>query len=137
MNRFWDKVKKAGPDDCWEWQPSLRKDGYGQFHYEGTMRLAHRMSFLFTHGREAEGVVMHLCNNKRCCNPAHLEDGSQQQNILMAFADGLKPLSKKLTEIERDEVRWLRAMGARNGDIAKAYGISKQHASNLVSGRRR
>lgn len=39
MDRFWSKVDVQGPDDCWEWQASLRTDGGGQFAVDGRYKL--------------------------------------------------------------------------------------------------
>lgn len=137
MERFWSKVDKRGPDECWEWQGRLRKDGYANFFFSKRSVLAHRQAFELHNGRPANGVVMHSCNNKRCCNPAHLVEGTQQQNCIDAYRDGLKPKTLKLSGEEVAEIRWLRAIGARNGDVAASYGISKQHVSSITSGHRR
>jgi HNH endonuclease len=72
-------VKSAG---CWEWQGGLGHNGYGQF-YDGkrTVR-AHRYSHEYFKGLIPIGFqIDHLCRNKRCINPDHLEAVTQLVNI--------------------------------------------------------
>src|SRR5215510_2773819 len=53
--RFWPKVNKLGPDECWLWQASLNKGGYGQFQVRENRKLlhdgAHVTSFFLHYGR--------------------------------------------------------------------------------------
>lgn len=76
---FWSKVKKGQPDDCWEWQGSLRSnDGYGDFHKV----LAHRFAYESVIGKIPDGLVIdHLCRNHACCNPSHMEPVTIGENV--------------------------------------------------------
>jgi hypothetical protein len=70
--RFWSKVNRRGPDECWPWIGALR-NGYGCIKHAKAVYSAHRVAFVLTNGEPAEGhVVQHTCDNKYCCNPAHL-----------------------------------------------------------------
>ena len=76
--RFWDRVEKGDPDECWHWRPAPNKRGYGVLTtWSGgkqTSEYAHRISYELSVGTIPEGLTIdHLCMNKRCVNPAHLE----------------------------------------------------------------
>lgn len=80
---FWEKVNCTNsPDECWEWQASTNKDGYGNFNFNGKPERAHRVAYYLTHGTIKEGMrVLHSCDNPRCCNPSHLREGTQAENV--------------------------------------------------------
>lgn len=81
--RFWEKVTRAGPDDCWPWLASLNHHGYGRFKIASyTSRHANRVAWVIAHRVEPapELVIRHSCDNPRCCNPAHLLLGTHADN---------------------------------------------------------
>lgn len=88
--RFWNKVDENGPIPehdaglgcCWEWTASVGNNGYGHFFpAAGTMDLAHRMAYMLVKGDIPEGLqIDHLCRNKRCVNPDHLEPVTPREN---------------------------------------------------------
>jgi hypothetical protein len=64
----------------------------------------HRTSYKAFKGPIPDGkVIMHLCNNKRCINPKHLEVGDTTENIRMAIVDGLHPASFHYQKIYQAE----------------------------------
>ena len=79
--RFWNKVKQVG--DCQIWQAAKLAKGYGYFGLDGRAGgtfLAHRVSYAMAYGVEEVGELDHLCANKSCVNPAHLEVVTRSEN---------------------------------------------------------
>lgn len=81
--RFWDRVEQNGPDECWPFRGGVnRVTGYGSSHLFGQSN-AHRVAYFLTKGPIPEGLTLdHLCRNRQCVNPAHLEAVPHRINIL-------------------------------------------------------
>ena len=78
--RFESKIDKSG--DCWEWLGTIYKTGYGQFKVKKKQYLAHRWSYEHYVGPIPEGLVIdHLCRNRSCVNPDHLEPVTNEENL--------------------------------------------------------
>jgi hypothetical protein len=77
--RFWPKVDRRGPDECWVWLAGRTGSGYGALYAgdgapSGAMRGAHVVSYEIHVGPVPVGhEVDHRCENEACVNPAHLE----------------------------------------------------------------
>lgn len=87
--RLMDSVDLAGDsweDDCWEWQRYI-SNGYGRLGVGTKQYYAHRLSWVWSTGEEIghneDGkrlVIDHLCRNKKCVNPNHLEPVTDREN---------------------------------------------------------
>ena len=63
---------------CWEWSGYLDRDGYGRF----GQKAAHRFAYLLTGNKLVDGMdIDHLCRNRKCVNPKHLEQVTRRENI--------------------------------------------------------
>lgn len=87
LRRFEKYIEIAG--GCWNWTGGLASHGYGQFVYSaiGTrlrqQARAHRVAYRQWKGKIPDGLVVdHLCMNKRCVNPDHLEAVTARENII-------------------------------------------------------
>lgn len=70
--RFWSRVQGGDFTTCWEWQGTLSV-GYGQFHDGGNIK-AHRWAYQALVGEIPHGLQLdHLCRNRACVNPWHLD----------------------------------------------------------------
>jgi len=72
MVRFAEKIEQA--DECWRWTASLDAHGYGQLWDGKKLRKAYRIAYELHIGDIPEGLTLdHLCRNRWCVNPWHLE----------------------------------------------------------------
>ncbi|WP_083195220.1 HNH endonuclease signature motif containing protein [Pararhodobacter sp. CCB-MM2] len=83
--RFWSKVNvpanKMVHRMCWPWTGSTAK-GYGQLWVGKTNVRAHRLAYEIANGPvPVDLMVRHKCDNPLCCNPAHLEVGTHEENM--------------------------------------------------------
>lgn len=87
--RLWARVDRRGPDECWPWVGRKRPDGYGQLQLGARKILAHRAAYELLVGPIPVGLTLdHLCRNRPCVNPAHLEPVSDRENILRGEGTG-------------------------------------------------
>lgn len=137
---FWAKVAVRGLDECWNWLGGKNGSGYGSFY---NWRMAHRVSYEIHFGPIPKGMcVCHSCDNKSCCNPAHLWLGTYGDNSLDAGRKGrisnnhpigiLNPKAK-IDESSVIKIRRLYATGKyRQVDLATQFGITQTEVSKII-----
>lgn len=87
LDRLSDKFLVG--DGCWEWQRGLDGKGYSVFRYEGKNRRGHDVVYEMFRGPVPDGLELdHLCMNKICVRPDHLEPVTHQENMRRAQAVG-------------------------------------------------
>ena len=139
-------------DDCWLWNASKDKDGYGKFEIaiitnKGTKSYrsigAHRISwYLFKSNSFKDLQVLHTCDVRHCVNPNHLWLGNNADNMLDKVnknrqakgsllsksvkansAKGERNCKAKLTVLQVEEIRLLYSQGIKRSVIAKQFSI--------------
>jgi len=88
MSLFWPKVNYCGPmaaphlGQCWAWEGAKNPGGYGQFSRKKDQSLAHRWSYENVFGPIPDDLELdHLCRNRACVRPEHLEPVTRSENI--------------------------------------------------------
>jgi hypothetical protein len=152
--RFWSKVDKRGPDDCWEWTGGKLR-GYGIFSAaHGHSVRANRFAWETSFGPIPKGKrVCHTCDNPPCCNPAHLFCGTQKDNVDDMFRKGrsrtqlycklgktwLRRVSRKFHWLSPAAVSAIVASydgkWGREKQLAKQYGVTHSCISRIIRAR--
>lgn len=122
----WSEVDTGYDTPCWIWKLSRDRDGYGVEWDGRSMRRAHRVAFERDRGTIPAGLTLdHLCRERSCVRPDHLEPVSQAENCRRGSR-------AKLTIEQVDEIR--RARGSQRV-IARRYGISVSQVSRIKRGK--
>jgi len=141
--RFWKKVQKRAPNECW---PVIAKWArYGNMRVPGQNKHVgiHRVAYTLFVGAIPDGmVVMHACDNPKCCNPAHLGVGTNLDNQRDMIAKG-----RKLTGAARgsdsykavlneDKVRYIKAHPElSNSELGVKFGVVSNTINAIRKGK--
>lgn len=141
VERLNARVTKGEPDQCWPWTGAMR-NGYGCIKHDGRVHSTHKVSFVIAKGEVPEGlIVTHSCDNKVCCNPAHLVAATPGANVRemheridVNYAHGSKAYNAVLND---DLVRQIHALKIVHGigerKIARTLGISYQPVKGVIA----
>lgn len=117
-----DELHRVSESGCWEWIGTLSSAGYGRFEKD----FAHRVSYRQHVGPIPVGLQLdHLCRNRKCVNPKHLEPVTGQVNTLrgetLPAINAAKtecihghPFDSANTGIRANGHRWCRACARRH-----------------------
>jgi hypothetical protein len=86
----WKQRYVVEPNGCWRWTACLGSAGYGQISDRGKTHHAHRFGYIHFKGDPGEKHLDHLCRNRWCVNPDHLEPVTLMENLLRGDRTHLK-----------------------------------------------
>lgn len=129
------RLPRGSPDECWPWPFGKTGLGYGQATVDGEILYVHRLMFELDHGHPPAGVVRHSCDNPPCANPAHLLDGTMQQNTHDMLRNMRMP-NCKLDWTKAADIRVKYASGGiSQRGLAAEYGVSQRLILRVLQGK--
>lgn len=150
--RLWSWIDKRSEDECWPWLMRSKIDGYGVLSRGPKLptMLAHRAAWESVNGPIPSGegyhgtVVMHVCDNRQCCNPGHLRLGTQADNVLDMRRKGRnvdlktgcgRDHPRALPLLNDNAIREIRDRSKPRKWLADKYGIKPSNVDNIRGGR--
>ena len=149
--RLWSKVDVKGENECWPWKAMITESGYGRVWINDKGYYAHRVIYELANpgsislsapkDRFGSGFLRHKCDNPPCCNPAHLEIGTQADNMQDKvkrgrsrwFGSSVNSPRAKFTADEVREIRFLYSTKRANQPaLAKLYEVSESTIGFIV-----
>lgn len=143
IGRFWSKVAKRGPSECWEWTASRNAGGYGLFRHAGRTLHSNRVAWVLAGQPDpaatSDGLlVCHSCNNSRCCNPGHLHldthAGNQRFKLQSGRQKGGVGERNSHAKLTAEHVVAIRRSDKTTVALAADYGISQTSISKIQLG---
>ena len=138
-HRFWPKVKRGEPEECWLWIAKARLREYGSFMAWKRPQYAHRIAYALVRGDLRLGdYVLHECDTPLCCNPDHLFLGTHTDNMRDKVAKGRGNFARGSASggAKIDEATALAIFNDPGAvmDTARKYGVTHTTVYNIRSG---
>ena len=83
IERIYEKTICDIKTQCWNWTGHLIQGGYGTISINNKIKYIHRIIYEYFYGPipEDKPLILHRCDNPKCCNPMHLYAGTDQDNM--------------------------------------------------------
>lgn len=150
--RFWPKVLKCSPSECWFWMGQRDWAGYGRIRVGSVvddtraMKVAHRVAYELSVGPIPGGLdVLHHCDNPPCCNPVHLFIGTHADNdrdrdvkgrgVAPPYHFGEQHPSAKLNNSIVGQIHLRIVNGETQSAIARSYGVCHTTIGRIIRGK--
>lgn len=145
-NHFWKCIDIKTENECWNWNKHSKQDGYGRTSFNNKTSMAHRIAFELHNKRPItyNMILCHSCDNRLCCNPNHLREGTHKDNSDDKFERGRFIFMKgetngraKLTNDIADTIRKrYKEEKITQSQLAKEYNVSQHTISKIISNKR-
>lgn len=135
LKRLWSKIEVNEETGCWEWRGAIKRDGYGYFRkpakWYGRQEpvAVHRVMYELYVGDVDGGLqIDHLCRNRKCCNPSHLDVVTQTENLRRGEGT-------KLSHMQVSMIKRMIYNKSSIREIAKQFNVSNKCIRDIKTGR--
>lgn len=149
LHDVWHLIEKKQPNDCWPWKGCRNSTGYGSITVCQITYSAHRVVYYLTNpglitlkaptDKKTKQFILHVCDNRLCCNPNHMTLGNYDDNNKDAANKGRSNACRganhkraKLTQEQADKIREIAKTGLTYVDISKMFNIHANNVSRIV-----
>lgn len=116
------------PNGCWRWTRALTTSGYGHFSLKNRYYQAHRLFYILFIGPIPDSLEPdHLCRNRACVNPSHME-------LVTHAVNGQRGERTFLTPAQVSAIRAARMDGVGVRALARQYGVNHSTVSRIANG---
>ena len=125
--------------DCWNWNRSISKFGYGLTKINGRTITIHRLAYIEVNGTIPDGMsVLHHCDNKRCFNPDHLFIGTLLDNMRDMCEKGRQARGERhgRAKLNAEAINFIRNSKHRHVFLSKKFGVSATAIMKVRAGTR-
>lgn len=140
--RFWGRVQKGDPGECWIWRAAVDSCGYGRIKVANRGQKANRVAYALTHGDVPGDMnVCHRCDNPACVNPNHLFLGTRAQNMRDMVRKGrsMRGMRNNRAVLSKADVIEIRHKYVPNRygckRLGKEYGVNPATIHLIVTGK--
>jgi hypothetical protein len=150
--KFWQRVEIGSDNQCWPWlgyrSYGRRGGGYGRLDFQTQKGVyAHRVAYILANRaniplKARAELILHRCDNPRCCNPKHLFLGTHLENMAdmrsKRRSRRYKSTESPRAKLTAEDVFWIRMAkkyGATKRALALLYDVSTATISGAVYGR--
>lgn len=134
IDDIWQRIERkvrVSPSGCWEYTGHITPGGYGSFRWIDTYA-THRAAYWYHVGDIPDGTeIDHLCRNRACCNPDHLEAVVHQENVRRGLRGAMTDCARghQLTE----ENTYTQSNGSRECRICRRERKRRYRQRNIAS----
>ena len=145
LNNFFQKVEKTS--SCWNWK-GYTANGYGKVNINAKVYFAHKISLIISGSKISPSknekgssgmVVMHICDNRKCVKPSHLEIATQKENMADAklknrkWNGRLSGEKNSNSKLSISDVSFIRNSKMKKIELSKLFNIDRSQIYRIIN----